>query len=81
MSKTAVFSTATALAVLASCFCLDALAAKALNPEIHILGVEAELYPSMYQALNALAPSAGGTTMSPRPPRPAPVPGTTASSV
>ena len=40
-----------------------ALAAKALNPEIHILGVEAELYPSMYRALNALAPSAGGTTL------------------
>ncbi len=40
-----------------------ALAAKALNPEIRILGVEAELYPSMYQALNALAPSAGGTTL------------------
>ena len=40
-----------------------ALAAKALNPEIRILGVEAELYPSMYQALNDLAPSAGGTTL------------------
>ena len=40
-----------------------ALAAKALNPEIRILGVEAELYPSMYQSLNALAPSAGGTTL------------------
>ena len=40
-----------------------ALSAKALNPEIRILGVEAELYPSMYRALNALAPSAGGTTL------------------
>ncbi len=40
-----------------------AMAAKALNPEIRILGVEAELYPSMYQALNDLSPSAGGTTL------------------
>ncbi len=40
-----------------------ALAAKAVNPEIRILGVEAELYPSMYQALNDLSPSAGGTTL------------------
>ena len=40
-----------------------ALAAKALNPEVRILGVEADLYPSMYQALKDLPPSAGGTTL------------------
>ena len=40
-----------------------ATAAKALRPDIEIVGVEAELYPSMYQALNDLAPSSGGETI------------------
>ena len=40
-----------------------ATAAKALRPNIEIVGVEAELYPSMYQALNDLAPSSGGETI------------------
>ena len=40
-----------------------ALAAKALKPEIRILGVEAELFPSMYQAVHDQAPTAGGNTL------------------
>ncbi len=40
-----------------------ALAAKALKPEIRILGVEAELFPSMYQAIHRQAPTAGGNTL------------------
>ena len=40
-----------------------ALAAKALKPEIRILGVEAELFPSMYQAIHEQAPTAGGNTL------------------
>jgi threonine dehydratase len=40
-----------------------ATAAKARRPEIEIVGVEAELYPSMYQALNDLPPSSGGETI------------------
>ncbi len=40
-----------------------AVAAKALKPEIEIVGVEAALYPSMYQATHHEAPTAGGTTI------------------
>ncbi len=41
----------------------NAIAAKALKPKIEIIGVEAALYPSMYQALNALPAKAGGRTI------------------
>ena len=41
----------------------NAIAAKAVKPEIEIVGVEAALYPSMYQALNALPAKAGGRTI------------------
>ena len=34
----------------------NAIAAKAINPDIEIIGVEAALYPSMYQAVNGLTP-------------------------
>jgi threonine dehydratase len=40
-----------------------AIAAKSIKPEIEMIGVEAELFPSMYQAVNELAPSAGGQTL------------------
>ena len=40
-----------------------AIAAKSVKPEIEIYGVEAELFPSMYQAINGLAPTAGGETL------------------
>ena len=40
-----------------------AIAAKSVKPEIEMIGVEAELFPSMYQAINELAPSAGGQTL------------------
>jgi len=40
-----------------------AVAAKALKPEIEIVGVEAELYPSMHQALKGIAPVVGGHTI------------------
>jgi threonine dehydratase len=40
-----------------------AIAAKALKPAIEIVGVQAELYPSMYQAIHGLAPSSGGQTI------------------
>ncbi|MGF1610444.1 MAG: threonine ammonia-lyase [Kiloniellales bacterium] len=40
-----------------------ATAAKAIKPEITMIGVEAALFPSMYQAINELAPTAGGTTL------------------
>jgi threonine dehydratase len=40
-----------------------ALAAKALKPEIQIFGVEAALYPSMYEAVNGLPPSSQGETI------------------
>jgi len=40
-----------------------ATAAKALKPEIEMVGVEAELYPSMYQAVHALEATAGGQTI------------------
>ncbi|MDJ0948689.1 MAG: threonine ammonia-lyase [Alphaproteobacteria bacterium] len=40
-----------------------AIAAKAIKPEIEIVGVEATLYPSMYQALHHRTPTSGGTTI------------------
>lgn len=40
-----------------------AIAAKSVKPEIEIVGVEAELFPSMFQALHGQTPSAGGQTM------------------
>jgi len=40
-----------------------ATAAKAVNPAIRMIGVEAELFPSMYQAINKLPPTAGGHTL------------------
>jgi len=40
-----------------------ALAAKAIKPEIEIIGVEAALYPSMYQAIRGEVPRAGGVTL------------------
>jgi len=39
------------------------LAAKAIKPDIALYGVEAELFPSMYQVLNNLAPTSGGATI------------------
>ena len=41
----------------------NAIAAKGLKPEIEIFGVEAALYPSMYQAINDLPCKAGGRTI------------------
>lgn len=41
----------------------NAIAAKGINPDIDIIGVEAALYPSMYQAINALPAKAGGRTI------------------
>ncbi|MGE0734973.1 MAG: threonine ammonia-lyase [Alphaproteobacteria bacterium] len=40
-----------------------AIAAKALKPEIEIIGVEAALFPSMYQATHNLKIEAGGQTI------------------
>jgi threonine dehydratase len=40
-----------------------ATAAKALRPEIKVIGVEAELFPSMFQAIHEMQPTAGGTTL------------------
>jgi len=40
-----------------------ATAAKALKPAIEILGVEAKLYPSMYNAMRGLEPASGGSTI------------------
>jgi len=40
-----------------------AVAAKEINPRIEIIGVEAQLYPSMYQAIHGLAPTSGGETI------------------
>ncbi len=37
-----------------------AIAAKSVKPGIEMIGVEAELFPSMYQAVHGQAPSAGG---------------------
>ncbi|MGH6953057.1 MAG: threonine ammonia-lyase [Alphaproteobacteria bacterium] len=40
-----------------------AIAARAIRPEIEIVGVEAELYPSMYQAIRGKAATSGGHTI------------------
>lgn len=40
-----------------------ALAAKELKPNIEIIGVEAQLYPSMYQAIHGLTPTSGGESI------------------
>ncbi|MBU0726736.1 MAG: threonine ammonia-lyase [Alphaproteobacteria bacterium] len=40
-----------------------ATAAKALNPAIEIIGVEASLYPSMHEAINNLPASSAGQTL------------------
>jgi threonine dehydratase len=40
-----------------------AVAAKAINPAIAIVGVECALYPSMLHALGRCPPAAGGTTL------------------
>ncbi len=40
-----------------------ATAAKALKPAIDLLGVEAKLYPSMYNAVRGLEPASGGSTL------------------
>ena len=40
-----------------------AIAAKALNPEIEIIGVEAKQYPSAYQALRGIPATSGGVTL------------------
>ncbi|MCZ6627534.1 MAG: threonine ammonia-lyase [SAR324 cluster bacterium] len=40
-----------------------AVAANALKPELTLVGVEADSYPSMYQALHGLAPTSGGATI------------------
>lgn len=40
-----------------------ASAIKAINPTVEIIGVETELFPSMYQALHDMPPSSGGTTL------------------
>ena len=41
----------------------NAIAAKALRPEIEIIGVEAALYPSMRQAIDEAPPTSGGRTI------------------
>lgn len=40
-----------------------AVAAKEIKPEIEIIGVEAQLYPSMYEAIHKLPPSSAGETI------------------
>jgi len=41
----------------------NAIAAKAINPEIEVFGVEAELYPSMWNALHDKDRPCGGATL------------------
>ncbi|MFQ5784431.1 MAG: threonine ammonia-lyase [Alphaproteobacteria bacterium] len=41
----------------------NAIAAKALKPDIRVIGVEAALYPSMYQAVHGLPAKSGGRTI------------------
>jgi threonine dehydratase len=41
----------------------NAIAAKAINPQIELIGVEAELYPSMWNALNGEDRPCGGATL------------------
>jgi len=40
-----------------------AIAAKSIKPDIHMIGAEAELFPSMYRAIQGLPPSSGGNTL------------------
>ena len=40
-----------------------AIAAKSIKPELRMIGVEAELFPSMYQAIRGLPPASGGQTL------------------
>ena len=40
-----------------------ATAAKSVKPDIRMIGVEAELFPSMYQAILGLPPASGGNTL------------------
>jgi threonine dehydratase len=40
-----------------------ATAAKAIRPDVRVVGVEAALFPSMLQALRGEPPTAGGTTL------------------
>jgi threonine dehydratase len=40
-----------------------ATAAKSVKPELRMIGVEAELFPSMYQAIHGLPPASGGNTL------------------
>ena len=40
-----------------------AILAKALKPQIEIIGVEAKQYPSAYQSLRGIPPSSGGVTL------------------
>jgi threonine dehydratase len=41
----------------------NAIAAKAISPQIEVIGVEAELYPSMWNALHGEDRSCGGATL------------------
>lgn len=40
-----------------------AIAAKAMNPRIEVIGVESEIYPSMYNAIHGIDGSLGGDTL------------------
>ena len=40
-----------------------AIAAKSIKPSLRMIGVEAELFPSMYQTLRGLPPASGGQTL------------------
>jgi len=40
-----------------------ATAAKAIAPDVDIIGVESEVYPSMYNAVHGLPPAVGGDTL------------------
>ena len=39
------------------------IAAKAVKPDVRLVGVEAKLFPSMYQALHNASPTSGGSTI------------------
>ncbi|SDF68291.1 threonine dehydratase [Limimonas halophila] len=39
------------------------IAAKSLNPEVEMIGVEAELFPSMYQHIHGLPATSGGVSL------------------
>lgn len=41
----------------------NAISARALNPDIELIGVEAELYPSMYNLIRGKEMKCGGTTL------------------